>query len=524
MRLRAALVASTASLAAVLALLTAGTATGTTAPVAAALTARNLPADGRILPVMGQDSDTLSDYKIQVLDNSALNAPKPGGVTLYTNLVEGGSPEPLAGVFSPANWGSGTVDFGRTLSQYPGASLAVGLYLSDATSGCVNKPLRALIGRTDADITPQLTQQYRGDLDRLLNQFKTWNRPVFLRIGYEFDGPWNCYNSDYFKQAFQYVKGRIDALGATKVATVWQTAAWPLNTSQDHPEYHYTVTDPDHLNPWYPGDSYVDYVGLSDFYNAGSLATQWGCSRYDISPVTLQNRVLDFSRSHGKPVMVAEAAPQGYSSSAPNKSCIMRKSPQATSAATLLSEWYAGYWSWIEANRDVVRVASYINTDWDSQTQWQCADGAAAGGPGCANGYWGDSRIQANPAVRDSFLGELRKCYFVGGASGSCGGTGPGGGTTPPPAGDFTQGVASGTGGARTIWFKPTTGAESFVAVHYSIDGGARLNYMATYNSATGRWEQPVTVPAGHTLTYSFDYQPTTQTYQNTTPTYSFTG
>lgn len=47
---------------------------------------------------------------------------------------------------------------------------------------------------------------------------------------------------------------------------------------------------------------------------------------------------------------------------------------------------------------------------------------------------------------------------------------------------------------------------------------------MTQWNSSSGRWEQPVTVPAGHTLTYWFDYQPTTQTYQNTTAHYSFTG
>ncbi|MEU9978855.1 endo-1,3-beta-xylanase [Streptomyces sp. NPDC051014] len=552
MRLRTALTASATAVAATLALLTAGTAPSTAASTtasdvtSAALTARNLPADGKILPVMGQDSDTLSDYRTQVLDNSALNAPQPGGVTLYTNLVEGGSPAPLAGMFSPADWGSGTVDFNKTLGQYPGAALAVGLYLSDATAGCGNQPLRAIIGRSDADITPQLTQQYRGDIDRMLNQFKSWGRPVFLRIGYEFDGPWNCYNADFYKQAFQYIKGRIDALGAAKVATVWQSAAWPLNASPDHPEYNYTVTDANHLNPWYPGDQYVDYVGLSDFYNSGSLATQWGCSSYDVNPVTLQNRVLDFARSHGKPVMIAEASPQGYSTSGHTKSCIMKKNPQATNAGTLLSEWYAGYWSWIEQNSDVIRVAAYINTDWDAQTQWQCANGAPAGGTGCANGYWGDARVQADPAVRDAFLGELRKCVFVGGTTGTCtgggtsggstgggstgGGTSGGstggstGGTTPPPSGDFTQGVATGGSGHDTIWFKPGGAAETFVAVHYSLAGGGQLNYMATYNSSTARWELPVTVPAGATLTYYFDYQPTTQTYQNTTPHYTFTG
>ncbi|MFD0430690.1 hypothetical protein ACFQ60_35235 [Streptomyces zhihengii] len=171
----------------------------------------------------------------------------------------------------PANWGAGTVDFARTLGEYPGAAVAVGLYLSDATTGCNNQPLRAIIGRDDADVTagnPSLITQYRAKVDEMVNRFKSYDRDVLLRIGYEFDGPWNCYSADFYKEAFRYIKGRIDALGATRVATVWQSAAWPVNTHPDHPEWNYIVTDPGHLDDWYPGDRYVDWVGLSSFYNS----------------------------------------------------------------------------------------------------------------------------------------------------------------------------------------------------------------------------------------------------------------
>ncbi|MCQ4211126.1 endo-1,3-beta-xylanase [Streptomyces longispororuber] len=391
-----------------------------TAPASADSTvaARNLPPDGRTLSLMGQDSDTLADYKRDVLDQSALGAPAPGGVTLYTNLVLGGNPEPLAGMNGPANWGAGTVDFNSTLAQYPDAAVAVGLYLSDATTGCNNQPLRAIIGTNDSDVTsgsPNLITRYRDKVDEMVTKLKGYDRQVFLRIGYEFDGPWNCYNAGFYKQAFAYIKGRIDALGATKVATVWQTAAWPLNTSTDHPEWNYVVTDPHHFDAWYPGDQYVDWVGLSAFYSAGSVNTQWGCSATDTAPADLQDRVLNFARGHGKPVMVAESAPQGYDNGAGTKSCIMRKGPVAADANTLWNEWYQPYFDWIAKNRDVVRAAAYINTDWDSQTQWQCADGAQAGGPGCSNGYWGDSRIQANPTIRDRFLGQLRGSGWANG-------------------------------------------------------------------------------------------------------------
>ncbi|WP_432103208.1 endo-1,3-beta-xylanase [Streptomyces sp. bgisy091] len=505
-----------------------------TASAAAAV--RGVPADGKVMMVMGQDSDTLSDYRADVLDKPSLGAPAPGGVTLYTNLVLGGSPEPLAGMNSPANWGAGTVDFARTMREYPDATVAVGLYLSDATSGCGNQPLRAVIGRDDADVTagnPSLITQYRAKVDEMVKKLKSYDRDVLLRIGYEFDGPWNCYNSGYYKDAFRYIKGRIDALGASRVATVWQSAAWPVNTSTDHPEWNYIVTDPGHLDAWYPGDAYVDWVGLSSFYNSRSVQTQWGCGSHDTDPVGLQNRVLDFARAHGKPAMVAEAAPQGARTGAKTSSCIFRNSPAPASGQAIWDGWHAGYFDWVNRNKDVIRAAAYINTNWDAQTQWQCAAGAQAGGPGCANGNWGDSRVQADSTVLANFLTEIKKPMWTGGTSGPAPTPTPTPTSTATPTptptpsspgpedGGYTQGVTGGAG--TTVWFAPKGFTATFVTVQYRIGQGAPQNYFLTYDSADKRWELPVNVPSGAELSYSFNYQPTTQTSQKTTPVYRWT-
>ena len=111
----------------------------------AAVNGRNLPANGKILSIIGQDTSTLSEYRSAVM-NGGFGAPEPGGVTLYTNLLLGGNPPPLAGMYGTVNYGSGDYNFDTTLSQYPQSSLAVGLYLSDTNSGCGNQPLRAIIG------------------------------------------------------------------------------------------------------------------------------------------------------------------------------------------------------------------------------------------------------------------------------------------------------------------------------------------------------------------------------------------
>ncbi|WP_062208316.1 hypothetical protein [Streptomyces sp. NBRC 109706] len=388
--------------------------------------APGLPPDDQVLMIMGQDSSTLADYHRDVLENPSLNAPEPGGVTLYTNLViptDGGGDGPGAGLHGPVDYGAGVVDFPATLTQYPDSAVSIGLYLSDAdfAASCGNQPLRALIGTDDDDVragNPSLVDRYRAELDGMIETFKSWDRDVYLRVGYEFDGPWNCYNTDFYKEAFRYISDRLDALGADRVATVWQTAAWPLNTNPEHPEWNYVVTDPTHFDKWYPGDAYVDWVGLSTFYQPGSVATQWGCSATDIDPIVQQQRVLDFARAHDKPAMISEAAPQGYDNGAATSSCIMGPNPAPVDPTAVWDQWYAGFFSLIEENRDVIRAAAYINTDWDSQTMWQCPAGSAPGSPDCPNGYWGDSRVQANPQVLADFLDEVRAPHFVNGGSG----------------------------------------------------------------------------------------------------------
>jgi beta-mannanase len=53
------------------------------------------------------------------------------------------------------------------------------------------------------------------------------------------------------------------------------------------------------LEAWYPGDQYVDWVGLSYF-------TPQDCNWSAV------NEVVQFARAHNKPVMICESAPQRY--------------------------------------------------------------------------------------------------------------------------------------------------------------------------------------------------------------------
>jgi hypothetical protein len=128
---------------------------------------------------------------------------------------------------------------------------------------------------------------------------------VFLRLGHEMNGcvagkdppcwyPWGG-NPELYKAAWQYVHDRMmitDHVG--KVVWVWTPRASSGTTFADYPDY-------------YPGDNYVDWVGVSE-YNAAQKAT-WNpkpsCRSFDdIFGPTLD----DMAARYAKPQMVAEFA------------------------------------------------------------------------------------------------------------------------------------------------------------------------------------------------------------------------
>jgi hypothetical protein len=409
-------VANTASVVKSTALAGKSTALAVKSIVASDLTAaRNLPANNKILFFLGQDSETLTDYRVDVLDKDA-TVPRLGGITLYTSIVSANKKDNLINLTKNLDHGAGIINFSRSLREFPDAALAVGLYLSDAATGCKSEPTRAIAGILGNGISKDHVSSYRADVDKLITFLKDTHRPVFLRIGYEFDGPWNCYSPDSYKLAFRYIKQRIDELKADKVATVWQSAAWPRNQAI------YQVTDANHLDKFYPGDDLVDWVSLSVFYGKNYQQHQWACDQLNpdsftphVTPLSQQERILNFARSHKKPVMIAEAAPVGFDNTQLTTSCIFTNRPSPITAEAIWESWYADWFAFIEDNKDVVRGVHYINTNWRSQSMWRCTAKSLAGSKNCNQGYWGDSRVQANPIILQKFKQAINRNSYVNG-------------------------------------------------------------------------------------------------------------
>ena len=345
------------------------------------ITGKFVPPDNKILMFIGQDSDMITEY-VQTVSEDNME-----GVTLYTQLKSADPKETLLGVFSVANWNSGDVDYGLTLNESPGAALAIGM----AFDKCGAPAHGANIANGEYDDAIVIMNDYFKSIAP---------RKVFLRFGYEFDGPWNCYDPETYKAAFRYVAEAIDAAGVENVTMVWQSAAWPDASVAGDRAHLYDHTKEGFLDMWYPGDDVVDWVSMSIFYRDLS---QWNYTPPD-TPARSQDAILDFARARGKPVMVAESAPQGYRLNVLTHSPIQENKQTPMTAEQIWDAWFVPYFDYIYANKDVIRSVAYINAAWETQGMWVCEPGIPAGQPGCNSGNWGDTRVQANDYIKAQWL------------------------------------------------------------------------------------------------------------------------
>ena len=140
-----------------------------------------------------------------------------------------------------------------------------------------------------------------GDHDAFLRRWaraaRRWGKPFFLRFAHEMNGNWypwspgvNGNSASDFVDAWRHVVDVFRRSGAQNVLWVWSpNVAYP------------GIATP--LADVYPGDDYVDWVGL-DGYNWGTSAgSQWQ-SLGDIFLSTYQ----DLVSMTDKPVMIAETA------------------------------------------------------------------------------------------------------------------------------------------------------------------------------------------------------------------------
>lgn len=246
----------------------------------------------------------------------------PAAFMFYTDL------QTLAGLQAPVDYGSG-IEYADGLRQlgHPTA-LQIGLWLN-GSSGC-------------RDI---VEGRLHSQLERLFYYLlvdATEVPKIFLRVGYEFDNPSFGYSNDppLFRRAFRHLVRQCHRLYSSsacsnKISFVWHSWGAGLPSK---------VT----LADFYPGDRYVDWVGVSIFSQIYTDPYQNRLGNSD----TLEE-VFDFASQHNhKPIMIAESTPFGG---------IIR-------LADPWKDWFEPIMQLIDTHD--IAMWSYINCDWDAQPMW----------------------------------------------------------------------------------------------------------------------------------------------------------
>ena len=357
------------------------------------------PISGKTLLVIGQELTAVRGYRASGC------CPTPAGVTAYVGLYDLLNPatayqglgidtqsRPVA---EDAEWGGGPTNAYTMARENPGSALVLAVNI------------------TENDHPGALSRVREGHYDNEIGQLgefiKLVQQPVMLRLGYEFDGVWNQGYEDAkrYRKVFRYIVSRLRELGTSGFATVWQASASPVDDLLENRS--------ENIEDWYPGDDVVDWMGLSWFLSPHDRPAD--TDAYYRSQDSLSDEVLAFARARRKPVMIAEAAPQGYDLSNLTERHISpvwdgeaAQGKQQVSADELWSRWFQPLFDYIDKNRDVIAALAYINTNWDAQPMW---------GAPYTQGYWGDSRVQQNAEILARWNTELARDVWRHGESNS---------------------------------------------------------------------------------------------------------
>mgnify|MGYP001828265105 CR=1 FL=1 len=259
-----------------------------------------IPSDGKTLLIMGQTVERIKEYL-----NHFPDQPIPGGWAAYWGITE------FKGIKEAhKNETGSTQNHQMLVDEFPNTAIQSAMWM---------------VGKYRV-----AKKASYGDYDDVIKKYTKWaksvKRPIYLRIGYEFDGPHNELEPTDYVNAYRHIVDNIRARGADNIAFVWHSYA-----SKPYKDYP--------LSAWYPGDEYVDWVGISTFGHAYSSDS--------FGPAC--DQVLAFAREHHKPVMIAESNPING---------VDQKSTE------VWNQWFVNFFTFVY-NKNI-KAISFINEDWPS--------------------------------------------------------------------------------------------------------------------------------------------------------------
>ncbi len=293
-----------------------------------------VPPNRKTLLIMGQTVERITEY----MDHFK-HQPIPGGWSAYWGIPE------FKGI--------------RQSHKNETGSSQNHQMLIDSFPNTVVQSAMWMVGKWDV-----AKKTGRGDYDKVIKKYSAWaksaNRPIYLRIGYEFDGQHNELEPEEFIKAYRHIVDLMRKKGVDNVAFVWHSYA--SRPFKDYP-----------LSAWYPGDDYVDWVAISVFGHA--------YNGIDFGPYC--GDVLKFAKQHKKPVMIAESSPiNGIDSE----------------SAEVWDQWFVNFFTFVYRNN--IKAISFINEDWPRTKI-----------PGIS--AWKDSRLYNNEQVSRAWFEETNKDRYL---------------------------------------------------------------------------------------------------------------
>ena len=302
--------------------------------------AKFLPPDKKILIFIGQEPEDIGGniYPIESFSASHVDPNDPHGYGYVEKMVEqGGAPMP----------GGITSYYFLSIKNNQPALTGNFEYLEDLTKAEKFDNTTFHISLGIADVNQAIADGYFDKaIKELGEKIASYQRPVFLRIGYEFDnvGHGNP-NPEIFKKAWRRIVDVLNEQKITNYATVFSSIflfeSVPLvtNCSSNNP------LDCFPHEAYYPGDGYVDWMGASFWFGPGLLL--------DAKCLAM----LTFAKKQGKPVMLSETAP-------------MFTDFKITRNEVLFMARFMQFFNFLEKNREQIRAVHYINDHWQINPFW----------------------------------------------------------------------------------------------------------------------------------------------------------
>lgn len=295
---------------------------------------RFVPPAGSCLLMMGQSVLSIKEYLASFPDQ-----PLPAGWAAYWGITEfKGVTEYFLNEVNSDN------DHQMLVDQFPNSVIQSALWMVGPNEICKNVP--------------------KGIYDHVIKQFAKWAlsiaAPIYLRIGYEFDGIHNQLEPKEYVEAYRYIVNMIRSEGANNIAYVWHSYA-------SEPYKNFDIT------AWYPGHSYVDWMAISVFGHA-----------YDNTDFGVYcDRVMEVARDYKKPVMIAECNP------------VFGIEKEDSS---VWEDWFVNFFSFVH-NKNI-KAISFINEDWQRLTIDEITD-------------WKDARLYNNMKVAEKWFEEVNQSKYL---------------------------------------------------------------------------------------------------------------